>query len=195
MRAIRKHAKEVARRARPDRVAAGVSVYILDQQRLRFPWEEEPLRLKAEFSTAQAVTPGQGQTVRVSGVRIGDIGDVELRDGRAVVEMDIDHEFAGMVHTDATALLRPKTGLKDMFIDLDPGRTRRRRPRRASPSRSPTTPPDVNPDEILAELDADTRDYLKLLVGGAGARPGGPRPRPARGAARASSPPTATSRA
>ena len=26
-----------------------------------------------------------------------------------------------MVHTDATALLRPKTGLKDMFIDLQPG--------------------------------------------------------------------------
>ena len=31
------------------------------------------------------------------------------------------------------------------------------------------TLPDVNPDEILAALDADTRDYLQLLVNGAGA--------------------------
>ena len=30
------------------------------------------------------------------------------------------------------------------------------------------TLPDVNPDEILASLDADTRDYLTLLVDGAG---------------------------
>ena len=30
------------------------------------------------------------------------------------------------------------------------------------------TLPDINPDEILAVLDGDTRDYLQLLVGGAG---------------------------
>ncbi len=82
--------------------------------------------------------------------------------------MDVDPEFKGLVHTDASALLRPKTGLKDMFIELTPGT-----------KRAPTAPadfmipirntlPDVNPDEILASLDVDTRDYLKLLVGGAG---------------------------
>ena len=72
-------------------IAAGVSVYILDNQRLRFPFvQAKPFQLKAEFSTAQAVIAGQGQTVRVSGVRIGDIGGVELKDGHAVVKMDID---------------------------------------------------------------------------------------------------------
>jgi len=30
------------------------------------------------------------------------------------------------------------------------------------------TLPDINPDEILAALDSDTRDYIKLLVSGAG---------------------------
>jgi phospholipid/cholesterol/gamma-HCH transport system substrate-binding protein len=147
-------------------VAALVSAYILDQQRLRFPWEEAPLRLRAEFSTAQAVTAGQGQTVRVAGVRIGDIGDVELEDGRAVVELVIDPSYEGLVRTDARALLRPKTGLKDMFIDLEPGSGRPAREGFTIPVSA--TAPDVNPDEILAELDAPTRDYLKLLISDAG---------------------------
>ena len=60
-------------------IAAGVSVYILNEQRMRFPFfEPKPFQLKAEFSTAQAVVAGQGQTVRVAGVRIGDIGGVDL---------------------------------------------------------------------------------------------------------------------
>ena len=166
--AIRKHAKEALAVLGLVAVAALVSLYILDNQRMRFPWEDAPLRLKAEFSTAQAVTAGQGQTVRVAGVRIGDIGEVELEDGKAVVEMVIDPEFEGMIRTDATALLRPKTGLKDMFIDLEPGSDE------ASPAKAgftvpiDATAPDVNPDEVLAELDADTRDYLRLLIGDAG---------------------------
>jgi hypothetical protein len=67
MTAIRKHAKEFLAVLGLIAVAAGVSLYLLDQQRMRFPWEPAPLRLNAEFSTAQAVIAGQGQTVRVSG--------------------------------------------------------------------------------------------------------------------------------
>ena len=99
--------------------------YIVHNQRMRFPWEGKPFQLQAAFSTAQAVTPGQGQTVRVSGVRVGDITKVGLKDGHAVVTLSLDPEYKDLVHTDATALLRPKTGLKDMFIELDPGTDKR----------------------------------------------------------------------
>ncbi len=150
-------------------VAAVVSVYILDQQRLRFPFfEEKPFVLNAEFSTAQAVIAGQGQTIRVAGVRIGDIGGVKLREGRAIVRMDIDPEYRRLVHTDARALLRPKTGLKDMFIDLDPGSKSAPVARKGWTVPIANTAPDVNPDEIFGVLDADTRDYLRLLINGAG---------------------------
>ena len=168
MTAIRKHAKEALAVLGLIAVAAGVSLYLLDQQRMRFPWEESPLRLKAEFATAQAVTAGQGQTVRVSGVRVGDIGEVELVDGKAVVEMVIDPEYEGMIRQDASALLRPKTGLKDMFIDLEPGSDDAPAADEGYTVPIKSTSPDVNPDEILAELDADTRDYLTLLIGDAG---------------------------
>ena len=51
-------------------IASAVSVYILSNQRLRFPiFEDKPFEVFAEFQTAQAVTAGQGQTVRVAGVR------------------------------------------------------------------------------------------------------------------------------
>jgi phospholipid/cholesterol/gamma-HCH transport system substrate-binding protein len=162
--AIRKHAREALAMLGLVVVAAAVSIFILDEQRMRFPWEDSPLRLKAELSTAQAVMPGQGQTIRVSGVRIGDIGEVELEDGKAVVEMVIDREYEGMIRQDATALLRPRTGLKDMFIDLEPGSDDAPAAREGYTLPVSATSPDVNPDEILAELDADTRDYLTLLI-------------------------------
>ena len=99
-----------------------VAGYILNKERLRFPFiQSTPFTLNAEFSTAQAVTPGQGQSVRISGVQIGEIGNVTLKNGTADVQMNIDDQYKHLIHTDCTALLRPKTGLKDMFIELNPG--------------------------------------------------------------------------
>ena len=150
-------------------IALLVSNYILQKQRLRIPYlEEKPFVLKAEFATGQAVIAGQGQTVRVAGVRIGDIGGVQLENGRAIIKMDIDREFSDLVHTNATALLRPKTGLKDMFIDLDPGTDDAPLAEEGWTLPVAATSPDINPDEIYGALDSDTRDYLKLLVNGAG---------------------------
>ena len=98
-----------------------ITVYIVQEQRLRIPiLEEKPFELKAEFETAQAVVPGQGQTIRVAGVRVGDVSKVELEDGRGVVTFEIEREFLP-IYKDATILMRPTTGLKDMFFELDPG--------------------------------------------------------------------------
>lgn len=167
-RALVKHAGHVAAIVGIAAIAVVVAGYILSHQRLRFPWEGKPFELQAAFSTAQAVTPGQGQTVRVSGVRVGDITKVRLRDGHAVVTLSLDPEYHDLVHTDATALLRPKTGLKDMFVELRPGSATAPLARRGWTLPVSSTLPDVNPDEILASLDGDTRDYLTLLVNGAG---------------------------
>src|SRR5207244_7040240 len=104
-------------------IALAVAGYVLHNERLRFPLiESAPFKLKAAFSTAQAVTPGQGQTVRVSGVRVGDIASTKLENGKAIVTLAFDPKYKDLVHTNATAFLRPKTGLKDMFIELNPGR-------------------------------------------------------------------------
>src|SRR3954467_8847158 len=168
MTAIRKGAKNFIFIMVLVAVAAGCAAYILSNQRMRFPWEATPYTLNASFSTAQSVTPGQGQTVRIAGVRVGDIAKVTLKDGRGIVTMDVDPEFRDVIHTDASALLRPKTGLKDMFVDLEPGS--KSAPLAKSGFNIPiaNTLPDINPDEVYGALDADTRDYLHLLVDGAG---------------------------
>jgi phospholipid/cholesterol/gamma-HCH transport system substrate-binding protein len=150
-------------------IASGVSYYILQNQRLHIPYlEEEPYQLKATFETGQAVTPGQGQTVRLSGVRLGDISKVDLVNGRAVITMDLDRKYKGLVKENWRGLLRPKTGLKDMFIELMPGRGNAPAAREGWTMPVSSTLPDVDPDEFFSALDADTRDYLKLLLNGAG---------------------------
>ncbi|MDQ5807299.1 MAG: MlaD family protein [Actinomycetota bacterium] len=164
--AIKDHLRDFAAMIVLAIIAVGVGGYILSNQRLRFPIvEEKPHVLKAEFSTAQAVMPGQGQTVRVSGVKIGDVGKVELKEGRAVVELQILPKYDDLVRVDATALLRPKTALKDMFIEVEPGDGRAMKAGETIPVKN--TMPDVNPDEIWGMLDDDTRDYLRLLLDGA----------------------------
>ncbi len=150
-------------------LAVVVAGYILSHERFHFPFiQPAPFAMNAEFSTAQAVTPGQGQSVRVSGVQIGEIGTVTLRDGKAVVGMDIQEKYKHLIHTDATALLRPRTALKDMFIELNPGTSGAPVAKAGYTIPVSNTLPDINPDEILASLDANTRAYLGLLINGAG---------------------------
>jgi len=168
-RAIKAHAIDFAAIIALLVLSIGVAGYILHHERLRFPFfDATPFSLYGDFSTAQAVTPGQGQSVRVSGVQIGEIGGVSLEDGIARVRMDIQPKYRSLIHTDASALLRPKTGLKDMFVELNPGTTNAPMIKPGFVIPSSQTNPDINLDEVLSSLDVDTRDYLSLLINGAG---------------------------
>jgi phospholipid/cholesterol/gamma-HCH transport system substrate-binding protein len=170
--AIRKHARDFAFVLGLVLVAAVVGGYILSNQRFYLPkWVpvvgSDFVDYKAQFSTAQSVTPGQGQTVQIAGVDVGDITSVDLVDGRAVVTMKIRRQYTP-IYKDATALLRPKTGLNDMVIELDPGTKTAGEAPAGWAVPVDQTLPNVNFDEILSSLDADTRDYLQLLLGSAG---------------------------
>ena len=154
-------------------IALAVSGYIVVHQRLRFPWEKEFL-IYAEFSNAQAVTPGQGQTVNVAGVEVGEISAVRLENGLAVVEMNITSTDLDAVYRNAHLLLRPKTGLNDMSIAMDPGSPDRTLPNDGELEEGDRLPvwntlPMVSPDEVLAALDADTRRYLAIVANAGGA--------------------------
>ena len=173
-RAIRSHLRDVAALAAIVVVALAVASYILAHQRFSLPgWVPlvgaDTFTLHAEFETAKAVTPGQGQTVTIAGVNVGEISRVEVVDGRARVQMRIEPEHARRIRTDATMLLRPKSGLEDMTIELSPGTARGQAVPEGWTVPIENTLPDVKVDEILASLDRDTRDFVRLLLAGAGA--------------------------
>jgi phospholipid/cholesterol/gamma-HCH transport system substrate-binding protein len=117
------------------------------------------------FSTAAAVTAGQGQTVNIAGVPVGQVGGVSLNDGHAVVQMDIYKQYAP-IYRNATVLLRPRTPLKDMYLALDPGTPTAGKVPNNGYLTVGATLPDVDFSQILSSLDADTRDYLLLLLAG-----------------------------
>src|SRR5262249_9987515 len=123
--------------------------------------------INAEFQTGQSITPGQGQAVDMSGVRIGKIDSVSLNEGSADVALDVEPRYAKLIHSDATFLLRPKTNLNDMVVEVTPGTSPQLMKDGADVPLS-STQPNVNPDEVLATLDSDTRQYLTLLLQGAG---------------------------
>jgi phospholipid/cholesterol/gamma-HCH transport system substrate-binding protein len=145
-------------------LALATVAYILEHQPA-FMLGRSYYPVKAVFSTASAVEPGQGQSITIAGVEVGLIGGVELEDGRAVVTMDIFKRYAP-IYRDATVLLRPRTPLKDMYLALDPGT----RSAGAMPAGGTlgiaSTQPDIDVDQILDSLDSDTRAYLLLLLSG-----------------------------
>lgn len=153
-------------------VAAGLfaGFVILSNQKASLP-ESVPLigsdsfELKAEFYTAQAVTPGQGQSVDIAGVRVGDVTGVDLENGNAVVTIEVGKKYAPLIHPDASMLLRPKTGLNDMVVAVDPG-SGDEQIEEGSTVPLANTQPNVNFDEILAALDDDTQTFLRLLLAG-----------------------------
>jgi phospholipid/cholesterol/gamma-HCH transport system substrate-binding protein len=176
-RAIAKHAGEFATILALLVLAGAVAVYITAHERLTLPtWVpgvQKQFKLDVEFATAQAVTPGQGQTVDISGVQVGRVTGVSLRGGRPVVATEIKPRFA-QIYPNAHVLLRPKTGLKDMVLELDPGLPSSGRALRSGATIPVSnTLPDVNLDEVLAGLDTDSRNYLQLLVSAGGEALGG----------------------
>jgi len=154
-------------------IALFVGGYILSNERLSLPgWVpvlgKEYVTLKADFRTAQAVTPGQGQAVTIAGAKIGEIASVQSKEGNALVTMNITPKYARYIYRNATMLLRPKTGLKDMTVEVDPGTPKAGRVPSGYTVPQSQTAPDVNFEEFLASLDGETRAYLQELIAGAG---------------------------
>ncbi|HEY0392369.1 MAG TPA: MlaD family protein [Solirubrobacterales bacterium] len=147
-----------------------MTLWIFTQQKASLPsWlplvGEEFVHISGDFTTAQAVTPGQGQAVDVAGIQIGKVTSVDLEDGHAVVGMDIEPKYLDLIHPDASLLLRPKTNLNDMVVEVDPGRAKGHIDDGYKFPLS-RTEPNQNLDAFLSTLDADTRQYIQLLVAG-----------------------------
>lgn len=150
-------------------LGAAIGAYILGNQRFYLPkWVpvvgSDFVDYTVDFHSAKAVVPGQGQTVTISGVTVGEIGNVELVNGRGRVTMKIRREYADRIHEDASAALRSRTPLQDMIIQLDPGTKSAPLLKHGGNIPAARTMTPVELDEILSEFDVDTRAYLAILL-------------------------------
>ncbi len=161
-------------------IAAVVGGYILAHENLKLPsWVpvlgHTYFNLDAEFQTAQAVTPGQGQAVTIAGAKIGEIASVDLHNGVAMVTMKVNPKYAKYIYRNATLLLRPKTQLQDITVEVSPGTPSAGKLRSGEVLPESQTAANVDFDEFLAGLDAETRAYLQELAGRPRDRPEGKR--------------------
>lgn len=157
--------------------AIAMTLWIFTQQKASLPsWApfvgEDFVHLSADFSNAQAVTPGQGQAVVIAGVQVGKISSVDLEEGHAVIGMDVEPKYLELIHPDATLLLRPKTNLNDMTVEISPG-SGGRHVEAGHVFPLSQTEPAIPFEAFLSTLDADTRGYIQLLVGGVAKGVGG----------------------
>jgi phospholipid/cholesterol/gamma-HCH transport system substrate-binding protein len=153
-------------------IAAAVGGYILAHENLKLPgwvpvFGRNFYTLKAEFQTAQAVTPGQGQAVTIAGAKIGEIASVDLHNGVALVTMKVVPKYA-RIYRNAALLIRPKTQLQDITIEVNPGTPSAGKLNSGEVIPLSQTAPNIDFDEFLAGLDTETRAYLQALLAGAG---------------------------
>lgn len=143
-------------------LAMGAGSWILGNQRFTPPWADR-FELAAEFDAVPGIAPGNGQEVRVHGVIVGQITEARVNDsGRAEVVMSLESEQE--IYENATLVLRPKSPLNEMYVEIDPGGPP------ASPVDAGTTMPVANTerpiqvDEILGHLDDNARAALTSLL-------------------------------
>ena len=138
-----------------------------------------PFELKAVFSNAQNI--GKNSPVRIAGVDVGKVSDVEPASGdsqASVVTMEIK-DSALPIHKDARAGIRARIFLEgNFFVDIKPGT-----PDSPDVSDGATLPvtqtsAPVQLDQVLGTLKTDTRTDLQHLLQGYGEALGGGR-RPA----------------
>lgn len=139
------------------------TAYLLVQQRAPNPFQDV-YEVRAEFTSADAIVGGLGQPVNVVGVKVGQVKSAELVDGRALVTLEIERDKVASVRRNATAVLEPVTPLKDMQINLDPGRAPAPPLARGDVLGVAQTAPVVPLSDLLSVLDEDTRAFLSSMV-------------------------------
>jgi virulence factor Mce-like protein len=102
-----------------------------------------------------------GAWVELNGARVGSVDSVEYRDGFSLIRVFIEPRFAGQLHADATAAIRPHGLLGPKFVALQGGTAGHLGDGATIPLSRTTVSTDV--DQVLNSLQADVRANLKTI--------------------------------
>lgn len=117
--------------------------------------------LRIPVADASGIFPGSDVTI--AGASAGTVRSVSLApDGDAVITAAVDQAFAP-VHTDATAQLRPKSLLGEMYVAIDPGGPGPTLPSGAALSRLQVNR-STDLQQVFNTFDQPTRVKLQTLI-------------------------------
>jgi len=145
-------------------VAIGLAVtgYLLVEQRARWPWTDD-YTFQASFKEAPAISPGNGQEVRIAGVPVGEITEAGVNaNGEAELTMVLEPQYE--VYRDARLVLRPKSPLNEMYVELDPGTEAAGELEDGGSLPSTRTDSTIQQDEVFQHLDGRTRAAVTTLL-------------------------------
>lgn len=145
-------------------IALGVTTMAIVFGNVKYvaPWEER-LTISADFAQAPAIVPSQSPKVRIAGVDVGQVVDSEVtREGRARLTFSID--AGNEVYRDARAILRPKSAVNEMYVEISQGRPSEPQLRSGDVIPVGQTERPIQPDEVLSKLDERSRAGLTNLL-------------------------------
>src|SRR5918994_1979141 len=137
-----------------------------------------PFQVKAVFENAPPIN--EGQAVRIAGVDVGQVSEVEPAGGDSpavVVTMKLKDD-ALPIHRDAQVKVRPRLFFEgNLFFDIRPGTPSAGALDDGDTIPASQTSAPVQLDQVLGTLQTDTREDLqKLLIGYGDALNGEPKP-------------------
>ena len=100
--------------------------------------------------------------VELGGVRVGSVQGLDVRSGHALIRLSVDPRYAGQLHADAGATIRPHGLLGPKFVDLDGGTLGRLGEGATIPISRVHVTTDV--DQVLDALQPDVRHGLQTVL-------------------------------
>jgi phospholipid/cholesterol/gamma-HCH transport system substrate-binding protein len=101
-------------------------------------------------------------SVELAGIKVGSVDGLELRHGRALVQLSVDRTYANLLHADTAALIRPHGLLGPRYVELDGGSHGRLADGATIPISRVHVTTDL--DQVLDALQPDVRQSLQTLI-------------------------------
>jgi phospholipid/cholesterol/gamma-HCH transport system substrate-binding protein len=136
---------------------------ILGKERISFPWDSGKFVFYATFDNTPGVSAGHGQEVRMAGVPVGEIDGASVDSaGKAVLALSIARKYK--VYDNATLVLRPKSPLNEMYVEISPGGPPGHLLKAGAKLPLTNSQSPVQIDQALDHLDANAREALSALL-------------------------------
>ena len=137
---------------------AAVAVAVLVFVPLSTPWNRT-MHFQVEAGAFGELNPGAW--VELSGARVGSVERVEYRNGFALIHLAVDPRYAGELHADTMAAIRPHGLLGPKFVDLKGGSSGRLQDGALIPLSRTAVSTDF--DQVINSLQPDVRANLKTI--------------------------------